>query len=695
MEFCGGGSVTDLIKSTKGQSLKDDWIAYICREILRGLDHLHSNLVIHRDIKSQNVLLTETAEVKLVDFGVSAQLDRTIGKRSTFIGRLPFFAVVHYQFWLLLIVPLCKGTPYWMAPEVIACDENPEATYDNRSDLWSLGISAIEMAEGAPPLCELHPMRALFLIPRNPPPRLKSKKWSKKFHSFIETVLVKDYTQRPYTEQLLKHPFLRDMGSERQVRIQLREHIDRIRSLSNSTAVENANGHEFNNSQMQQQQFLMQQQLLQQQQFGGVPQGQQISPFNANGMLNQQHFNPAAHHAQIPVQHQFGVGPNLPQQFVGPAIQHQQYGLQQQFISSGLMSVVGNSDSSNDGNNLVNCDGDDDEDEDEEEEEDDVVVAGGVLVEPKGNRSASNQMSTRFGGNHEEGTLKRNDKASPHHNAKQHSNNGAVVPPPVPNTARPDLNALLNNNHQQPKIHPAQRPLPTPPKKEMPAPSKPLPPIPVEETPAIKELNNKKRPNLPNAALQQQREERKPATPPRNQPTGIAPVHRNSGLFKVASAQQKSEGMDVLTAQMNDLGSSGNPNGKSKQFKPRQQQPNDCPPPPLVESDDSSDSDFDDDQLVINNNLNGADKQANSGHSNGQQRKPKRNDGTMLASDPPRPINEQKGFGELQAPNRPLPPTPDDDEFNDRTLVIRKVGFGVQTLEMTFRFEFLFYVFMI
>lgn len=570
-----------------------------------------------------------------------------------------------------------------MAPEVIACDENPEATYDNRSDLWSLGISAIEMAEGAPPLCELHPMRALFLIPRNPPPRLKSKKWSKKFHSFIETVLVKDYTQRPYTEQLLKHPFLRDMGSERQVRIQLREHIDRIRSLSNAgNNAENNNGHEFNNSQMQQQQFLMQQQLLQQQQFGGVPQGQPISPFNANGMLNQQHFNPAAHHAQIPLQHQFGVGPNLPQQFVGPAIQHQQqYGLQQQFISSGLMSVVGNSDSSNDGNNLVNCDGDDDEDEDEEEEEDDVVVAGGVLVEPKGNRSSSNQMSTRFGGNHEEGTLKRNDKASPHHNAKPHSNNAASssIPPPVPSTARPDLNALLNNNHQAPKIHPAQRPLPTPPKKELPAPSKPLPPIPVEEPPAIKELNNKKRPNLPSSASvlqQQQREERKPATPPRNQPSSIAQqqpvVHRNSGLFKVASVQQKTEGLDMLAAQLNDLGSSGgNANGKSK-FKPRQQQPNDCPPPPLVESDDSSDSDFDDDQLVINNNnLNGSDKQSNQ--SNGQQRKPKRNDGTMLASDPPRPINEQKGFGELQAPNRPLPPTPDDDEFNDRTLVIRKV----------------------
>ena len=206
MEYCGAGSVTDLVKSTKGQSLKEEWIAYISREILRGLSYLHSNKVIHRDIKGQNVLLTDNAEVKLVDFGVSAQLDRTIGRRNTFIG-----------------------TPYWMAPEVIACDENPEATYDNRSDLWSLGITALEMAESQPPLCDLHPMRALFLIPRNPPPRLKSKKWAKKFHGFIETVLVKDYHQRPYTEQLLKHPFIRDQPTERQVRIQLKDHIDRCK----------------------------------------------------------------------------------------------------------------------------------------------------------------------------------------------------------------------------------------------------------------------------------------------------------------------------------------------------------------------------------------------------------------------------------------------------------------------------------
>ncbi|KAK5973998.1 Traf2 and NCK-interacting protein kinase [Trichostrongylus colubriformis] len=210
MEFCGSGSVTDLVKSSKASSIKEDWIAYICREILRGLYHLHQNKVIHRDIKGQNVLLTDSAEVKLVDFGVSAQLDKTVGRRNTFIG-----------------------TPYWMAPEVIACDENPEATYDSRSDLWSLGITSLEMAEGHPPLCDMHPMRALFLIPRNPPPRLKrTKKWTKKFESFIETVLIKDYQQRPYTDQLLRHPFIRDQPPERSTRIAIKDHIDRHRRIN-------------------------------------------------------------------------------------------------------------------------------------------------------------------------------------------------------------------------------------------------------------------------------------------------------------------------------------------------------------------------------------------------------------------------------------------------------------------------------
>uniref|UniRef100_A0A8C1NY33 non-specific serine/threonine protein kinase n=1 Tax=Cyprinus carpio TaxID=7962 RepID=A0A8C1NY33_CYPCA len=206
MEYCGAGSVTDLLKKTKGSCLKEDWISYICREVLRGLLHLHSHHVIHRDIKGQNVLLTENAEIKLVDFGVSAQLDRTIGRRNTFIG-----------------------TPYWMAPEVIACDENPDSTYDYRSDVWSLGITALEMAEGVPPLCDMHPMRALFLIPRNPPPKLKSKKWSKKFQMFVDSCLVKNYQHRPSTETLLRHSFIKDLPNERQVRITLKDHLDRTR----------------------------------------------------------------------------------------------------------------------------------------------------------------------------------------------------------------------------------------------------------------------------------------------------------------------------------------------------------------------------------------------------------------------------------------------------------------------------------
>ncbi len=162
MEYCGAGSVTDLVKSTKGHSLKEEWIAYICREILRGLNHLHQNKIIHRDIKGQNVLLTDDAEVKLVDFGVSAQLDRTIGRRNTFIG-----------------------TPYWMAPEVIACDENPDATYDNRSDLWSLGITAIEMAENTPRkllsplLFFLLSLHAYFIF------SISSALWSTSHESFV------------------------------------------------------------------------------------------------------------------------------------------------------------------------------------------------------------------------------------------------------------------------------------------------------------------------------------------------------------------------------------------------------------------------------------------------------------------------------------------------------------------------------
>ncbi|OBS77169.1 hypothetical protein A6R68_16376, partial [Neotoma lepida] len=163
MELCAAGSVTDVVRMTRNQSLKEDWIAYICREILQGLAHLHAHRVIHRDIKGQNVLLTHNAEVKLVDFGVSAQVSRTNGRRNSFIG-----------------------TPYWMAPEVINCDEDPRRSYDYRSDVWSVGITAIEMAEGAPPLCNLQPLEALFVILRESAPTVKSSGWSRKFHNFME-----------------------------------------------------------------------------------------------------------------------------------------------------------------------------------------------------------------------------------------------------------------------------------------------------------------------------------------------------------------------------------------------------------------------------------------------------------------------------------------------------------------------------
>ncbi|XP_063712581.1 serine/threonine-protein kinase mig-15-like isoform X2 [Symsagittifera roscoffensis] len=206
MEYCGAGSVTDLVKAWRGKQFREEWISYICREILRGLNHLHKNLVIHRDIKGQNVLLTDDGDVKLVDFGVSAQLNKTLAKRNTFIG-----------------------TPYWMSPEVIACDENSEQTYDYRSDIWSLGITAIEMAEGQPPLCELHPMRALFLIPRSQPPRLKSRRWSRKFLDFTEKCLIKNYKERPNAEQMLTHSFSNSTIPDKIVKVQLREVIDRAR----------------------------------------------------------------------------------------------------------------------------------------------------------------------------------------------------------------------------------------------------------------------------------------------------------------------------------------------------------------------------------------------------------------------------------------------------------------------------------
>ncbi|XP_060819417.1 serine/threonine-protein kinase mig-15 isoform X13 [Bombus pascuorum] len=507
MEYCGAGSVTDLVKSTKGQSLKEEWIAYISREILRGLSYLHSNKVIHRDIKGQNVLLTDNAEVKLVDFGVSAQLDRTIGRRNTFIG-----------------------TPYWMAPEVIACDENPDATYDNRSDLWSLGITALEMAESQPPLCDLHPMRALFLIPRNPPPRLKSKKWAKKFHGFIETVLVKDYHQRPYTEQLLKHPFIRDQPTERQVRIQLKDHIDRCKKRK---------------------------------------QEKERDDYRYSGSEN---------------------------------------------------------------------------------EEDEPALAGeasSIVQAPGGDTLRRNFQQIQEGR-----TLTQEvNPQPPAAKEKPSSRTQRDIPEPGP-PARPAIPHRLI-------VVPDPQP-----------PSRPLPPTPRDDP----------------------RQPHKVSTPPSNhQPLiggagsggsgGQAASQRNSHVFKPMLPPRKPEDLDMLAAQLNELGVSQGPEAPprpNRQHKAVSSTSNSGQP---ASSNDQNNKQMPQSSSILDQALSvesdSDDDLEDAGGNNA------RNDGTLLASDPPKPLpsadpsstsshNAQNSHLEGGAPNRPLPPTPDEEESGDRTLVMKR-----------------------
>lgn len=192
MEYCAGGSVVQLIErlDSMGRRLSELQIAYILREVAKGVMELHKSHIMSRDIRGSNILLTGEGEVKIIDFGFAKSFESTLGKRGT-----------------------CIGSPNWMAPEMFT---NPskinEKVYGSRADVWAIGILAIELAHGHPPFHEMHPTRMMFQILRNPPPTLyRPANWSPNFNDFIAECLEKNHEHRPYLMEVLEHPFLTEL----------------------------------------------------------------------------------------------------------------------------------------------------------------------------------------------------------------------------------------------------------------------------------------------------------------------------------------------------------------------------------------------------------------------------------------------------------------------------------------------------
>lgn len=185
IEFCAGGAV-DAVMLELERPLTESQIQVVCKQTLEALNYLHDNKIIHRDLKAGNILFTLDGDIKLADFGVSAKNTRTIQRRDSFIG-----------------------TPYWMAPEVVMCETSKDRPYDYKADVWSLGITLIEMAEIEPPHHELNPMRVLLKIAKSEPPTLaQPSKWSSNFKDFLKKCLEKNVDSRWTTSQLLQHPFV-------------------------------------------------------------------------------------------------------------------------------------------------------------------------------------------------------------------------------------------------------------------------------------------------------------------------------------------------------------------------------------------------------------------------------------------------------------------------------------------------------